>query len=219
MDQMLKLLTDKSFYCFLDGYSGYNQIVINHEDQEKTTFTCPFRTYAYRRMPFGLRNALVTFQRCMMSMVSDYVEKIIEVFIDDFTVFGDSFYKCLENLFLVLKRCIKTNLILNYKRCYLMVEQGIVLEHVVSFHGLEVDKAKIDIILSLSYPSWVREVCSFLGHTGFYRQFIKDFLKITTPLYKLLAKEVDFVFDQACKDAQNEFKRHVTSAPIMQPPN
>jgi hypothetical protein len=86
-------------------------------------------------------------------------------------------------------------------------------------HGLEVDKAKINIILSLSYPSWVREVCSFLGHAGFYRQFIKDFSKITTPLFKLLAKEVDFVFDQTCKDAQNEFKRHVTSAPIMQPPN
>jgi hypothetical protein len=73
-------------------------------------------------MPFGLCNALVTFQRCMMSMVSDYVEKIIEVFIKDFTMFGDSFYKCLENLLLVLKKCIKTNLILNYKRCYLMVE-------------------------------------------------------------------------------------------------
>jgi hypothetical protein len=169
MDQMLERLIDKSFYCFLDGYSGYNQIVINPKDQEKTTFTCPFHTYVYRRMSFGLCNALVTFQRCMISMVFDYVKKIIEVFIDDFTVFGDSFDKCLENLFLVLKRCIKTNLILNYKKCCLMVEQGIVLEHVVSLHGLEVDKAKIDIILSLSYPSWVREVCSFLGHTGFYR--------------------------------------------------
>ena len=123
MDQMLERLAGKSFYCFLDGYSGYNQIVINHEDQEKTTFTCPFGTYAYRRMPFGLCNAPTTFQRCMMSIFSDYVERIIEIFMDDFTVYGDSFYKCLESLSLVLKICIETNLVLNYEKCYFMVEQ------------------------------------------------------------------------------------------------
>ncbi|KAL9379588.1 hypothetical protein Peur_028070 [Populus x canadensis] len=219
MDQMLERLAGKSFYCFLDGYSGYNQIVINPEDQEKTTFTCPFGTYAYRRMPFGLCNAPATFQRCMMSIFSDYVERIIEVFMDDFTVYGDSFDKCLENLSLILKRCIETNLVLNYEKCYFMVEQGIVLGHVVSSRGLEVDKAKIDVISSLPYPSCVREIRSSLGHAGFYRRFIKDFSKITAPLYKLLAKEVDFVFDQACKDAHDELKRRVTSAPIIQPPN
>jgi hypothetical protein len=149
MDQMLERLAGKSFYCFLDGYSGYNQIVINPEDQEKTTFTCPFGTYAYRRMPFGLCNAPATFQRCMMSIFSDYVERIIEVFMDDFTVYGDSFDKYLENLSLILKRCIETNLVLNYEKCYFMVEQGIVLGHVVSSRGLEVDKAKIDVISSL----------------------------------------------------------------------
>jgi hypothetical protein len=89
----------------------------------------------------------------------------------------------------------------------------------VSSRGLEVDKAKIDVISSLPYPSCVREIRSFLGHAGFYRRFIKDFSKITAPLCKLLAKEVDFVFDQACKDAHDELKRRVTSAPIIQPPN
>ncbi|XP_057481142.1 uncharacterized protein LOC130768164 [Actinidia eriantha] len=99
------LTSRHEFYCFLDGYSGYNQIEIALEDQEKTTFTCPFGTFAYRRMPFGLCNAPGTFQRCMMGIFSDLVEKVVEVFMDDFSVFGDSFESCLHHLELVLQRC------------------------------------------------------------------------------------------------------------------
>jgi hypothetical protein len=155
----------------------------------------------------------------MMSIFSNYVERIVEVFMDDFMVYGDSFDKGLESLSLVLKKCIETNLVLNYEKCYFMVEKEIVHGHVMSSCGLEVDKDKMDAISSLFYPSCVRENRSFLGHVGFYRRFIKDFSKITTPLCKLLAKKVDFMFDQACKDAHDELKRRVTSAPIIQPPN
>ena len=88
---MLERLAGHSHYRFLDGYSGHNQIVIAPEDQEKTTFTCPFGTFAYRRMPFGLCNAPATFQRYMISIFLEYVENIIEVFMDDFSVYGDSF--------------------------------------------------------------------------------------------------------------------------------
>ena len=170
IDQMLERLASHSYYCFLDGYSGYFHIVIALEDQEKTTFTCPFGTFAYRRMPFSLCNAPATFQRCMVSIFSDYIEHIIEVFMDDFTVYGDSFDNCLHNLTLVLRRCIETNLVLNYKKCHFMVEQGIVLGHVVSSRGIEVDKVKVDTIQSLPYPTSVREVHSFLGHAGFYQR-------------------------------------------------
>ncbi|KAM1125248.1 hypothetical protein PS1_041034 [Malus domestica] len=157
IDQMLERLVDYAFYCFLDGYSGYNQIVIAPEDEEKTTFTCPFGTFAYRRMPFGLCNAPATFQRCMMSIFSDYVEKIIEVFMDDFSVFGDSFDGCLHNLSLILKRCVETNLVLNWEKCHFMVKQGIVLGHIISENGIEVDKSKIDLIRHLPSPTSVRE--------------------------------------------------------------
>jgi hypothetical protein len=192
IDQMLERLAGHSYYCFLDGYSGYFQIAIAPEDQEKTTFTCPFGTFAYRRMPFGLCNAPATFQRCMVSIFSDYIEHIIEVFMDDFTVYGDSFDNCLHNLTLVLQRCIETNLVLNSEKCHFMVGQGIVLGHIVSSKGIEVDKAKVDIIQSLPYPTSVREVRSFLGHAGFYRRFIKDFSKIALPLCKLLQKGCSF---------------------------
>ncbi|XP_068340349.1 uncharacterized protein, partial [Pyrus communis] len=177
IDQMLERLAGHAFYCFLDGYSGYNQIVIAPDDQEKTTFTCPFGTFAFRRMPFGLCNAPATFQRCMVSIFSDFVEKIIEVFMDDFSVFGSSFDNCLDNLTLILKRCAETNLVLNWEKCHFMVKQGIVLGHIVSEKGIEVDKSKIDLVRHLPSPTSVREVRSFLGHAGFYRRFIKDFSK------------------------------------------
>ncbi|GKA96062.1 reverse transcriptase domain-containing protein [Tanacetum coccineum] len=96
MDQMLERLAGNEFYCFLDGFLGYFQIPIDPQDQEKTTFTCPYGTFAYRRMPFGLCNAPGTFQRCMMAIFHDMIEKTMEVFMDDFLVFGDSFDSCLS---------------------------------------------------------------------------------------------------------------------------
>ena len=105
---------------------------------------------------------------------------------DDFTVYGNSFDSCLNNLTRVLKRCIETNLVLNFEKCHFMVTQGIVLGHIVSKNGIEVDKSKVALIMNLPHPSNVREVRSFLGHAGFYRRFIKDFSKITVPLSRLL---------------------------------
>jgi len=113
IDQMLERLAGHRYYCFLDGYSGYNQIAIAPKDQEKTTFTCPFGMFAYRRMPFGLCNAPATFQKCMMSIFSDMVENFIEVFMDDFSVFGSNFDECHHHLQIVLKRCEDCNLVLN----------------------------------------------------------------------------------------------------------
>ena len=112
MDQLLERFFGHPYYCFLDGYSGYFQIEISVEDQEKTTSTCPFGTYAYKRMPFGLCNAPATFQRCMLSIFNDMVERIMEVYIDDITVYEGSFEECLGNLELVLHRCIEKNLVL-----------------------------------------------------------------------------------------------------------
>ncbi|CAM8910249.1 unnamed protein product [Rhodiola kirilowii] len=164
IDQMLDRLAGKPYFCFLDGFSGYNQIPIAPEDQEKTTFTCPFGTFAFRRMSFGLCNAPGTFQRVVTSIFSDMIGSFIEVFIDDFTVHGDSFDACLGNLSTVLERCISMNLVLNYEKCHFMVTHGVVLGHIVSKEGVEVDKAKIDVIMTLPYPSTMRDIKSFLGH-------------------------------------------------------
>ena len=113
IDQMLERLAKNSHFFFLDGYSGFSQIAVRHQDQEKTTFTCPYGTYAYRRMRFGLCNGPATFQRCMSAIFHGFCEQIVEVFMDIFSVYGTSFDNCLHNLDKVLQRCEETNLVLN----------------------------------------------------------------------------------------------------------
>ncbi|GKA05492.1 reverse transcriptase domain-containing protein [Tanacetum coccineum] len=219
MDHMLERLAGNEFYCFLDGFLGYFQIPIDLQDQEKMTFTCPYGTFAYRRMPFGLCNAPGTFQRCMMAILHDMIEKTMEVFMDDFSVFGDSFDSCLSNLEKMLKRCEDTNLVLNWEKCHFMCREGIVLGHKISKSGIEVDRAKVDVIAKLPHPTIVKGVRSFLGHAGFYRRFIKDFSKIARPVTYLLEKKTPFVFSKDCIDAFETLKMKLTEAPILVVPD
>ncbi|GJX09069.1 hypothetical protein Tco_0198928 [Tanacetum coccineum] len=142
MDQMLERLTGNKYFCFLDGFFGYFQIPIDPMDQEKT--------------------------RCMLAIFHDMIEELVKLFMDDFSVFGNSFDKCLNNLDKMLQRCKDAYLVLNWEKCHFMVKEGIVLRHKVSSAGLEVDKAKIDVILKLPPPTNIKGVRSFLGHAGFY---------------------------------------------------
>nr|GEZ38231.1 reverse transcriptase domain-containing protein [Tanacetum cinerariifolium] len=127
IDQMLERLAGNEYYCFLDGFSGYFQILVDPKDQEKTTFMCPYRMFAYRRMPFGLCNASGTFQRCMMAIFHDMIEKTMEVFMDDFS------------------------------KSHFMVKDGIVLGRKISKNRIEVDKAKVDVIAKLPHSTTVKE--------------------------------------------------------------
>ncbi|RVW24641.1 Retrovirus-related Pol polyprotein from transposon 297 [Vitis vinifera] len=163
--KVLERVSGHPFYCFLDGYSGYFQIEIDVEDQEKTTFTCSFGTYAYRRMPFGLCNAPATFQRCMLSIFSDMVERIMEVFMDDITVYGEMpFYGTSRNC-----------------PC-----------HIISEKGIEVDKAKVELIVKLSSPTTVKG---------------------------LLAKDAKFVWDERCQKSFDQLKQFLITTPIVRASN
>nr|GFB33033.1 reverse transcriptase domain-containing protein [Tanacetum cinerariifolium] len=199
MDQMLERLAGNEYYCFLDGFSGYFQIPIEPKDQEKTTFTCPYGTFAYKRMPFGLCNASGTFHRCMMAIFHDMIEKTMEVFMDDFSVFRNSFSTCLTNLENMLKTCEDTKLALNWEKSHFM--------------------AKIEVISKLPHPTTVKGIRSFLGHAGFYRRFIKDFSKISRPMTHLLEKNLPFIFSNECIQAFKTLKDKLTKAPILIAPN
>nr|GEU47650.1 reverse transcriptase domain-containing protein [Tanacetum cinerariifolium] len=183
MDQILERLAGNEYYCFLDGFSGYFQIPIDPKDQEKTTLTCPYGTFVSKRMPFGLCNAPGTFQRCMMAIFYDMIEKTME------------------------------------EKSHFMVKEGIVLGHKISKKGIEVDKAKIEVISKLLHPMTVKGIRSFLGHAGFYRRFIKDFSKISRPMTHLLEKNSPFIFSNECIQAFRTLKDKLTKAPILIAPN
>jgi hypothetical protein len=155
----------------------------------------------------------------MMAVFLEFIEEIVEVFIDDFSIYGKTFMDCLANLDKVLTRCVEVDLVLNREKCHFVVKQGIVLGHVIFERGIEVDKAKVETIEQLPPPTDVKSLRSFLGHAGFYRRFIKDFLKITKPLTHLLQKDVAFDFDEKCLAAFWTLKSVLVSAPIIQPPD
>ncbi|GKA68170.1 reverse transcriptase domain-containing protein [Tanacetum coccineum] len=191
---LIKRLAGNEYYCFLDGFSGYIQIPIDPHDQEKTTFTCPYGTFAYRRMPFGLCNAPGTFQRCMMAIFHDMIEKTMKSPGRIFVV-GNSFENCLSRVDKMLQRCEDTNLCLNW------------------------EGAKVDVIAKLPHPTTVKGVRSFLGHAGFYRRFIKDFSKISRPMTHLLEKNTPFIFSNECIQAFETLKKKLTEAPILIAPD
>ena len=154
-----------------------------------------------------------------MVSFSDMIEKTMETFMDDFSMFGESFQIYLGNLEQVLDRYEETNLVLNWKKCHFMVQEGIVLGHRVSKEGTEVDKAKIEVIEKLPPLSSVKGIWSFLGHTGFFKRFINDFSKISKPLCQLLELNKEFNFDEACLKAFGILKKALISAPMIIAPD
>ncbi|GJY17954.1 DNA-directed DNA polymerase [Tanacetum coccineum] len=151
----------------------------------------------------------------MMAIFHDMIEETMEVFMDDFLVFGDSFSSCLSHLDKMLKRCEDTNLVLNWEKCHFMVKEGIFLGHKISKSGIEVDRAKVDVIAKLPPHTPVKGIRSFLGHAGSYRLFIQDFSKIARPMTHLLEKETPFIFSTECRQEFETLKKKLTKAPIL----
>nr|GFA10555.1 reverse transcriptase domain-containing protein [Tanacetum cinerariifolium] len=192
-NEVLKLLDAGLIYPISD--SPWRACIDYH--QEKTTFTCPYGMFAYRHIPFGLCNAPGTFQRCMMAIFHDMIEITLEVFMDDFLVFGNSFQSYLSHLEKMLMRCEDTNLCLKWEKSHFMVKEGIVLGHKISKEGIEVDKAKVNVISKLPHPTTVKGIRSFLGHVGFYRSISNTQKKLTeAPI--LIAPDWDMPFELMC---------------------
>ncbi|KAL8116364.1 hypothetical protein AgCh_022750 [Apium graveolens] len=209
IDQMLDRLAGHEYYCLLDGYSGYNQICIAPEDQEKTTFTCPF--------VFG-----DPFDECLqnLGLVLKRKKGIVFVVIDQSRHLyeqGPFDIVLHKGLWLILISLDSTSISAAMQA--FNVRQGIILEHKVSSKGLEVDKAMVGVIENLLPPISVKGIRSFLGHAGFYRHFIKDFSKISKPLCSLLEKDVPFKFDDECLATFETLKKSLITAPVITAPD
>nr|GFC51874.1 reverse transcriptase domain-containing protein [Tanacetum cinerariifolium] len=168
VDQMLEKLAGNEFCYFLDGFQDIFKFLLIYKTKKKLLSHALMEPSCTDACPL----ACVMLQRCMISIFHDMIEKTMEVFMDDFLVFGDNFSSCLTNLDKMLNRCEETNLVLNWEKCHFMCREGIVLGHKISKFGIEVDRAKVDVIAKLPHPTTVKGVRSFLGHAGFYRLFI-----------------------------------------------
>ncbi|GJS50596.1 reverse transcriptase domain-containing protein [Tanacetum coccineum] len=151
----------------------------------------------------------------MTTIFHDMCKDFMEVFMDDFFVFPNSFDSCLNNLSKMLARCEETNLVFNWEKCHFMVKEGIVLGHKISKARIEVEKAKVDVILKLPYPTNIKGIRSFLGHAGFYRRFIKDFSKFARPMTQLLMKDAKFVFSSERIKSFDILRNKLTTAPVI----
>lgn len=170
-------------------------------------------------MSFGICNAPSTFQRCTMAILIELTKNSIDVFMGEFSFFGESINKCLDNLDKVLAKCQARNLVLNLEKCHYMVKEGILLGHKIPKRGLELDQENIEVIEQFPPLINVKGIKSFLGHVGFYIRFMKDFSKMTKPLCQKLQHDVPYVFSPECDHALNLLKKSLVSTPIVRSPD
>nr|GEU57159.1 reverse transcriptase domain-containing protein [Tanacetum cinerariifolium] len=198
-------------------YIDYRKL---NEATRKDHFPLPFMDQMLERIAGNQYYCFLDdFSRCMMAIFYDMIEKTMKVFIDDFLVFENSFQSCLSHLEKMLKRCEDTNLCLNWEKSHFMFKEGIVLGYKIYKEGIEVDKAKVNVITKLPHPTTIKGIRIFLGHVGFYRRFIKDFSKIARLMTHLLEKDTPFLFSKECVEAFQTHKRKLIEAPILIAPD
>ena len=188
IDVLVDSTAQHSFFSFMDGYSGYNQIKMSPEDMEKTTFITLWGTFCYKVMPFGLKNAGATYQRAMVSLFHDMMHKEIEVYVDDMIAKSKTEKDHVINLQKLFERLRKYKLRLNPAKCTFGVKSGKLLGFVVSQKGIEVDPSKVKAILEMPAPRTEKEVRGFLGRLNYIARFISQLTATCEPIFKLLCK-------------------------------
>jgi hypothetical protein len=188
MDHLLQRVVRSSRIYLLDGFSVYNQVLVHPDDQEKTTFTTPWGTFMYVKMPFGLMNAGATFQRAMDITFVEESGKFIVVYLDDVTVFSQSDDEHLRHLRQVFKKCRRFVISLNPKKCLFGLEEGKLLGHIISKEGIRIDPSIIEAILKLEHPRNLKELQSFIGKINFLRRFIPNLAELLQNITNMLKK-------------------------------
>jgi hypothetical protein len=218
IDQIIDNCVGSVVFSFMDRFSGYNQIEILPADQHKTAFICPWGTFAYRKLPFGLKNAGATFQRAMSYAFHD-IKHIAEPYLDDLPAHSSNRLDHLDHLRAIFLRCRFYRIRLNPHKCIFVVESGRLLGFIVSKDGIRVDPLKIQAIIALPPPKNLTQLQSLQGKANFLRRFICNYDEITKGFMRLLQKNVPFIWDDTAQRSFNALKHALTHAPLLHPPD
>lgn len=215
IDDLLHDARSTKYMSTLDLRSGYWQIRVKPEDQEKTAFVTPFGMFQFRRMPFGLRNAPPTFQRLMDSFKNGLPQIHILAYLDDLIVTSDSFVKHINDLTQVFLRLARFNLRAHRSKCHFGCQQVRYLGHILTPDGIMVDPEKTSAILQRTAPTNLKQLTSFLQTCSWYRRFIPGFSSIIDPLSKLTRKNIPWAWSDEQNTNFNQLKNLLTTAPVL----
>jgi ribonuclease HI len=219
MEHILQRVTGASRMSMIDGFSGYNQIFVLPEDREKTTFTTPWGTFMYAKMPFGLMNAGETFQRAMDIAFIGEKDKFVVIYLDDITVFSRSDKEHCYHLRKVFLKCRKFGLSLNPKKSLFSMKEGKLLGHIVSAEGVRIDPSRVEAIQTLSLPRSKKEVQSFLGKINFLRRFVSNFVEMVKYITTMLRKGNEVKWTAKSRNYFDQIKKALTEAPVLISPD
>jgi hypothetical protein len=219
MEHLLQRVTGAGMMSMLDGFSGYNQVLLKREDQLKTAFTTPWGTFMYLRRPFGLMNAGATFQRAMDFAFRDLIQKIIEIYQDDLTVVSKDRKDHLSHLRIVFERCRKYGISLNPKNFVFGIDEGKLLGHVASPGGVSIDPERVQSIRDVHPPVNKKALQSFLGKINFIRRFVPNIAERIKPLSALLKKDVAFRWGNETDIPFEDIKNAISQAPVLISPD
>ena len=207
------------YFSVFDLASGFWQIRMDPETKHKASFVTRSGQYTWNRMPFGLRNAPITFQKTMNDVLRDLINKTCIVYIDDIIVWSKDFQTHLVHLQQIFDRLEKANLTLKASKCQFAVKRVKYLGHILSSTGVEPDPEKISVVADYKPPKNPKQVRQFLGLTNYYRRFVKSYSNITKPLHNLTKKDQPFVWDEKCQKCFETLKNALTSSPCLAYPD
>ncbi len=219
VEDVISQLGNSSWFTALDLQSGFWQIRMAPEDMKKTVLITKTGLYDWTVMPFGLKNATITFTRTMSEVFKDLGSNFLKVFVDDLNVHSENWEEHLQHLGIVLYKLREVNLKLNPNKCCFAAKSITFMGHVVSEQGTKPNPGKIEAVLHFPQPKTVTNVKSFLGLTGYYRNYVRGYSRLVAPLFELTKKDVNFVWDMGCQQAFQELKAALVDAPILTRPD
>ena len=215
IDETLEALGGSKWFSTLDLLSGYWQVEMNEQDRSKTAFSTREGLFEFKVMPFGLCNAPATFQRLMDMVLAGVKWSRCLVYLDDIIVMGKSFHHHLLNLRVVIDKLREAGLKMKLSKCAFFRKEVLYLGHKISREGISTDPSKVDAVNKWPTPATVQELQKFLGLTGYYKRYVRNFASIAKPLHRLTEKGRDFKWTAECAEAFGRLKGLLVSAPIL----